>query len=222
MQPLNRVLSLASVAVFLACFVNGATVTGTVKGPDGAPFRAASVEARNSKTKITTIVFSDSNGRYRVENLAAGDYQIVAKAIGYQSDPHSGIMLAANQNASFDWTLQKQMVRWTDIPIYQGLMLMPEGKGKTRFVESCGASCHGYQRMIEVSRDANGWTDAVKDMRQRIGGGVVGQIKDDQDAADLASYLGKIFGTGPGALPPSPADMPGYHRERCSTSATRP
>ena len=210
MQPLNRVLSLAGAMVFLAVFANGATVSGAVKGPDGAPFRAASVEARNAKTKITTIVFSDSNGRYRVENLAAGDYRILAKAIGYQSDPHSGIMLAANQNASFDWTLQKQMVRWTDIPIYQGLTLMPEGKGKARFVESCGASCHGYQRMIEVTRDANGWTDAVKDMRQRIGGGVVGQIKDDQDAADLAFYLSKIFGTGPGALPPSPADLPGY------------
>ena len=45
---------------------------------------------------------------------------------------------------------------------------------------------------------------------QRIGGGVIDQIKDDQDAADLASWLAKTFGTGPGSVPESPADMPGY------------
>ena len=210
MQPLKNILNLASAVVFLAALASAATITGTVKGPDGTPFRAAFIQARNSKTRITVMVLSDSNGQYRIEHLPAGDYQILARAIGYRSDPRTGIMLTADQNASFDWTLQKQMVRWTEIPIYQGFKLMPEGKGKERFVQSCGASCHGFQRMIAVSRDLNGWREAVRDMRERIGGGVIGQIKDDQDAADLAAYMSRIFGTGPGALPPSPADLPGY------------
>ena len=210
MRGLKEILSLASAVVLLAGFASGSSITGTVKGPDGAPFRAAFVQARNSKTRITVMALSDSSGRYKLENLPAGDYQVLARATGFRSDPRTGVVLAADQPASFDWVLQKQMVRWTDIPIYQGFKLMPEGKGRARFIASCGASCHGFQRMIEVPRDANGWRDAVRDMRARIGGGVIGQIQNDQDAADLASYLSTIFGTGPGALPPSPADLPGY------------
>jgi virginiamycin B lyase len=209
-MALSKMMGLASSVAFLASLASAATITGTVKGPGGTPFRAAFVEARNAKTRITVMVLSDNDGRYRVENLPAGDYQVLSRAIGYKSDPRTGITLRADQSASLDWTLQKQTVRWTDIPIYQGFQLMPAGKGKQRFVQSCGASCHGFQKMIEVSRDENGWQDTVKDMRERIGGGVIGQIKDDQDAADLTAYLSKTFGTGPGALPESPADLPGY------------
>src|ERR1700722_17450574 len=57
-------------------FPFGATTTGKVMGPDGAPFRAAFVQARNAKTRVTVIVLSGNDGRYRVENLPAGDYQV--------------------------------------------------------------------------------------------------------------------------------------------------
>src|SRR5258707_11907287 len=100
---LGLVISTASIA-------DAATITGTVTGPDGAPFRAAFVQARNAKTKITVMVLSDNNGRYRIENLSAGDYEVQARTIGLRRDPKSGIVLSANQNVSFDWTLQKQMV----------------------------------------------------------------------------------------------------------------
>jgi len=173
---IKKMLGVASAVVSLASVASAATITGTIKAPDGAPFRGAFVEARNAKTRVTIMVLSDSEGRYRVENLPAGNYQVLAKAIGYQSDPRTGIFLAARQNASFDWTLQKQMVRWTDIPIFQGFKLMPDGRGKARFVQSCGASCHGFEQMIEVSRDENGWRESVRDMQQIFGGGVIGQF----------------------------------------------
>jgi len=53
---------------------DAATISGTVTGPDGKPFRGAFVQARNLKTKITVSVLSDNAGRYRVENLTAGDF----------------------------------------------------------------------------------------------------------------------------------------------------
>src|SRR5882672_11539500 len=110
MQPFKQrnILGLAGAFVFAASFAYGATVTGTVTSPDGAPFRAVFVQARNAKTKITVMVLSDNNGRYRIENLPSGDYEFQARAIGYRSDSRSGIVLTANQNASFDWRLQKQ------------------------------------------------------------------------------------------------------------------
>src|SRR6266853_4713334 len=118
---LKITLILVSTVFILASVTYAATVTGTVTGPDGAPFRAAFVQARNAKTKMTVMVLSDNNGHYRIENLPAGDYEVQARTIGYRSDPKTGIVLSANQNASFDWTLQKQMVHWDEIPIIQGI-----------------------------------------------------------------------------------------------------
>jgi len=212
-QPsrIGKILALVSAVGLISSFAFGATITGKVTGPDGSPFRAAYVQARNSKTRVTVIVLSGNDGRYRIENLPAGDYQVRAKAIGYRADPMSGIVLAANQNASFDWTLQKQMVRWDEIPIIQGIDLFPAGAGKDKF-SRCGSSCHGFQQFINVRRDENGWREVLKDqMSTRIGGGVVySVVKNDQDVNELAAYASKIFGTGSEALPESPADVPGY------------
>src|SRR3979490_2426270 len=163
---LKNILGLMSAVVLFASFAYGATITGTVTGPDGAPFRAAFVQARNAKTKITVMVLSDNSGRYRIENLPAGDYQVQAKTIGYRSDPRSGIVLTTNQNASFDWRLQKQMVHWDEIPIIQGINLFPEGPGKDRFAR-CGSSCHGFRRFSNESWTRTGGGEGLKDQMTR-------------------------------------------------------
>ena len=72
--------------LFRACAARGGRSDdrGTVKGPDGAALRGAFVQARNAKTKITVSVLSDNQGRYRVENLPAGEYRLQIRAPGYQ------------------------------------------------------------------------------------------------------------------------------------------
>src|SRR5579864_7137919 len=65
-----------SICASASCF--GATISGTVKGLDGAPVEGAFVQARNTKTKMTIIALSDHAGHYRVEKLPAGDYQVQA------------------------------------------------------------------------------------------------------------------------------------------------
>jgi hypothetical protein len=62
---------------------------------------------------------------------------------GYRADPKSGIVLSENQNATFDWPLQKQMVHWDEIPIIQGIDLFPEGPGKDKFEFSLETSIFG-------------------------------------------------------------------------------
>src|SRR5260370_12363481 len=94
---LRNILSLVSAFFALASFAYGATITGTVTGPDGAPFRAAFVQARNAKTKMTVMVLSDNSGRYRIENLPAGGYEGPTRTIGYRSDQRSGNLLAIKQ-----------------------------------------------------------------------------------------------------------------------------
>ena len=77
---LMTILSLAASFAFIAPLAYGAAVTGTVKGPDGTPFKGAFVEAQNKKTRITVNVLSDKDGHYHVDDLAAGDKQSRAGA----------------------------------------------------------------------------------------------------------------------------------------------
>src|SRR5436305_1873668 len=81
-----------------ASAADAATIAGTVKGPDGAPFRGAFVQARNATTKITVSVLSDSQGHYQVPDLTAGDYRLAIRAPGFKSDPKTGIKLTADQH----------------------------------------------------------------------------------------------------------------------------
>src|SRR6266850_6242374 len=114
MRTASKCLGVLTLALIPGSFAYGATVTGTVKAPDGTPFRGAFVQAQNTSTKITVSVLSDKNGRYRLENLPAGPYQLQVKAAGYRSDPRPGVSLTATQNAAYEFALQKDMVRWSD------------------------------------------------------------------------------------------------------------
>src|SRR5215469_14623658 len=148
---------------------DAATISGTVTGPDGQPFRGAFVQARNLKTKITVSVLSDNAGKYRVENLSPGEYRLQMRAIGFKADPKSGITLTAEENLTQDLALQQGMVRWSDISMHQGKRLLPEGRGKAELFGN-GMACHGFEgRMAAVVRDEDGWRDRVNFMREAMG-----------------------------------------------------
>jgi virginiamycin B lyase len=202
---------LVALVIFVAVFsslAHTATVTGNVKGPDGTPFQGAFVQAVNAQTHITISVLSDKQGRYRVENLPAGEYQVRVRAVGLTADPRSAVNLSADQNASFEFALQKGTVRWSDLNLYQGKKLMPEGKGKETLSTNCFI-CHGFQtRMSSVRRDEAGWRDRVDYMRQSMAFQLSERINDEK-ANELVSYLNSTFGQD-SAVPRSPADLPGY------------
>jgi len=190
----------------------GATMTGTVSGANGAPFQGAFVEAQNSKTKITVIVLSNSQGRFRIPDLPAGDYRVQIKAVGYRAEPRNPVTLATDQNASLDFSLQKSAVRWNEISQYQAAQLWPPSKGKDLIFAHCNI-CHQFQsRMASVGRDFDGWKDRIAFMRDAMHFSVfLGPNFRDQDADVVATYLDSMFGPD-SVLPKSPADMPDYEK----------
>jgi len=211
MQFWNKLVAMTGLLAFLSSAGFGATITGAVKDSRGTPFQGAFVEAQNTKTRITVIVLSDSRGHYRVENLPAGDYRVQIKAVGYRVDPRDAVALAADQDASFDFVLQKGVVRWNEISQYQASQLWPPARGKELIFSQCNI-CHQFQsRMASVTRDEEGWKDRVAFMREAMHFSIfLGPHFSDQDAADVASYLTSLFGPD-SVLPKSPADMPQYN-----------
>jgi virginiamycin B lyase len=203
----RKLFSTIAFAILLGSACQGATVTRVVKGPDGAPFQGAFVEARNIKMRMTVIVLSDTQGRYRLEKLPPGEYRVQIDATGYRADPRTGVNLTADQNTSFDFALQPGVVHWNETHFYQAEQLWPPAKGKDLIVQDC-ESCHQFQsRMASVTRDADGWRDRVEYMRTAMHFNLANVT--DQDAEDIASYLTMLFGPD-SVLPKSPVDMPGY------------
>jgi virginiamycin B lyase len=203
----NRILLFFGVFFLLGSACHGASVAGTVKGPDSAPFQGAFVEAQNAKTKITVIVLSDAQGRYTIEKLPAGEYRLQVRATGYRSDPRTGVTLTGDKSASFNFALLNAPVRWNEIHFYQAQALWPPAKGKDLIFDRCSI-CHQFQsRMASVTRDKDGWRDRVEYMRTAMHYALANVT--DQDADDIASYLTQLFGPE-SVLPKSPADMPEY------------
>ncbi len=79
-------------------------------------------------------MLSDKNGRYRIPDLPAANYDLRIRAIGYKADPQNGVNLTANQSASHDFALQAGVVRWSDLTLYQGKQFLPKSErtAKTR------------------------------------------------------------------------------------------
>jgi virginiamycin B lyase len=187
---------------------NAATIMGTVKGPEGTPQRGVFVEARDDKTHMSFMVLSDAAGRYRIEKLPAGEYQLSAETTGYTADPVTVVKLSRDQTASFDWSLRRSPVRWNQLSIYQARMLWPASPVKDKIFATC-FTCHGYQtRMASIPRDAEGWLSRVKYMQAAMAFGLADRVN-DQQADEIAGYLNKLFGET-SVLPKSPEDAPGY------------
>src|SRR5260370_7957536 len=93
-QLFQRILHLLSAVFFFTSFAYGATIAGSVKGPDGAPFKGAFVQAQSTKTRITVNVLSQKDGKYRFDDLPVGEYELRIRAIGYSPDPRTGPTLA--------------------------------------------------------------------------------------------------------------------------------
>jgi len=214
MRALDKGLVAFALTSWLAPAAFAATIAGNVTGPDGKPFMGAFVVAENARNKTTVSVLSDAQGSYRIANLPAAAYTVQISAIGYKSEPRADVRLAGEETASFDFALQKSMVRWSDLTTYQGRQLLPKTKShdlshNDPFFTTCFQSCHSFQkRMATGSWDEDGWRTRVIYMRDVMMAGEGRRLSNDE-VDDFVSYLTTAFGPN-SPKPPSPEDMPAY------------
>ena len=197
----------------------GASVAGNVKGPDGKPLMGIFVVAENSQNKMTVTVLSDAQGRYHINNLPAATYSVQISAVGYKSEPHSGVQLTADQKISCDFALQTAPVRWTDLTTYQITQLLPKTakhdlskRYQEPYFTTCMTSCHSLQhRVAPLNLDEKGWKNLIQYMSNTIMGGEGGGRMTDEKAETLAEFLAAMFGPN-STKPASPADLPEYKK----------
>lgn len=210
MRKLTGLLGLSVSFFGLASIAQAASIAGSVKGPDGSPFRGAFVAAQNLKTKISVTVLTQTNGRFTIRNLPAGDYEVRVKSVGYTNNEASRIALAGDQTGSKDFALAKGKVSWADLSYYQERQLLPEGPGKAQLFNYCHA-CHGTQsRMVGKGHEREGWESLVTYMTGSFKYFLGGRVT-EQDEKEIADYLTATFGKDSN-LPKSPEDLPKYQQ----------
>ena len=205
------VRSMAFAILFLCLKVSavGATIAGIVKGSDGKPLKGAFVEARGGQiSNFATVVLSNKQGQYRIENLSSGEYQVSARKIGYSATAPVSVNVAESQSTSQNFDLQASKIAWTDISITEGEMLLPDGPGKRVFFTNC-IGCHGFQRQVAAKRlDLNGWRGTVRYMRTEMRAATE-KFTDEQENL-VAAWFNQVFGKD-SKLPASPQDLPNFN-----------
>jgi virginiamycin B lyase len=207
-----KILMKAGLAALLlgttGCAALAGTITGTIKGPDGAPFRAAFVRVQNLSTRITMMVLTDSQGRYFADSLPAGNYAVTPSSLGFKASPlrRNDVALEDGKKVALDFTMQNGMVEWSELTKYQAGTLLPQahGNGKDVLIQQC-FNCHAFGKIGAVGRhDLQGWKDEIDVMRQTGVARVRPELRDE-----VAAYLAAAFGPE-SATPESPAELPGY------------
>ena len=82
-----------------------ATILGTVTDSTGAAIPGAAVQVKNVGTGLTQSTQSDPQGRYRVPDLAVGDYEVQSSKQGFATVLRKGITLTVGSQGVVDFTL---------------------------------------------------------------------------------------------------------------------
>jgi hypothetical protein len=95
----------AMVAPRLAAQGTTATILGTVTDSTGAAIPGAAIQVKNVGTGLTQSTQSDPQGRYRVPDLAVGDYEVQSSKQGFATVLRKGITLTVGSQGVVDFAL---------------------------------------------------------------------------------------------------------------------
>ena len=91
----------------------GGLILGTVTDASGAVVPDAKVQATNAGTGAVQTTVSDAQGRYRLQALPVGQYEVQAENSGFQTVVRKGITLDAGANVVVDFALTVGQVSQT-------------------------------------------------------------------------------------------------------------
>jgi len=112
------VLALSTVVLFatdvrMTAQQTTGTIEGTVSDSTGGVIPAATVQVKNAGTGQTQATDSDAQGRYRVPDLAVGEYEVQASKTGFTTVIHRGLTLSVGAQQVVDFSLTVGQVAQT-------------------------------------------------------------------------------------------------------------
>lgn len=193
-----------------------AELAGRLHGPDGAPVVGARVTAERGTPLRGTTVFSDAEGRFLVEDLAPGDWQLRVRRLGWRDRsaeaqaPSAGLVLALEPETDAA-ALAEQLPanRWFALFLEE----IDDPAHREQFVRQC-TYCHQQgNAATRVPREDWQW-EKVLALMARLGGGLSPEVRAQVPGWFRAAYepshaiprLTAGMGT-PGFAPPPPEEV---------------
>ena len=159
---LRLLTMLASALSTTAAF--SSILTGVVHDPAGTPTANVFVTAQDGARKMAVSVLTDAAGRYRIDDLFPGQYDLRARKIGFNDGTSANVALG-ERDVAVNLKLQPDDATHLSTPGAAWLNTLPNVPMKATFVTSC-TICHDQgSPLTHISRDAATWGKVIEKMR---------------------------------------------------------
>ncbi len=190
----------------LAIFLAGVSMAGTalssilsgvVHDPAGKPKANVFVTAQNAARKMSVTVLSDAAGRYRIDDLFPGRYELRVRKEKFADGVTDDVVLG-ERDAVVNLKLKADDGFHLATPGAAWLNMLPESPLKATFVTSC-TICHDMGAPIaRAPRQPSEWEKVINQMRAQND---VYSVIVDMDVKKMAAWLsGSKFGVKPAAF----------------------
>ena len=109
--------NLATAFLLLCCALSAqspqATISGSIRDPQGAVVIGAEVSAKSIGTDATTAATTNEAGFYSLRNLPIGEYQVTVTQPGFRRYERKGLVLTTGQSLELDIALEVGQVTET-------------------------------------------------------------------------------------------------------------
>ncbi|MBK6488872.1 MAG: TonB-dependent receptor [Gemmatimonadetes bacterium] len=86
-------------------YAQGGSIVGTVSSAGAGPLSGVRVQALTSTGQIAASVLSRDDGGYRIVNVTAGTYAVVATRLGYKLQRTEGVQVTSGGSVTVDFTM---------------------------------------------------------------------------------------------------------------------
>ena len=189
----------AAVSIHGAETVSG-VLQGVVKDTHGAPVAGAFVKMKNAERRLTFMVISQEQGRYKA-NVPSGKYVVQGIGGEYQSPLSVEKDVSGSRSTTVDVALTDKRApqlpnAWPGRPPGEGggeaaataAIKLPDGNGKQLVTGKCSA-CHDAARIANARYDRAHWLDIIDDMQAYARGSEIARELTNEEVNVLLDYL---------------------------------
>jgi streptogramin lyase len=159
-------------------------LTGTVSSEAEGNMEGVVVTAAQPGSIVRVSVTTDAQGRYAFpqNRLLPGEYTISIRAVGYELDAPTKLMVEAEKTTTTDIKLKKTNNLASQLTNAEWMMSIPGTEEQKAALLNC-TGCHTLERIMRSTHDSDEWTHVISRM---MGYGAVSQPIKPQPMLDRA------------------------------------
>ena len=141
--------------------VTTGSISGTVRGPDGEPIPNAQITVRNKNDGTERTTVTDETGRFRVDGLVPGPYQVRMSMPGF-SVAERDVLLELGRSATADFTIG------SDVPVGTPSPPVGGGGGRSGSPRSAQRAFDIQSKTFDRDIELANWLTLMKRERKRV------------------------------------------------------